>query len=231
MISEPLARDACNQHILTLMHGQNAADWAALLGQYQGAIISCRYPGVYVDLITQRFAGLNDLNMADAYAFAQTNYMLRTAQVAAFCLDVGTEPSLDREHEANDQAVKMLQNATGSFSGGTQGDDGFISWSVPRWGCVLYYDGKSSCPYLVMIPPDRVALEVGTISAAKTYSYLKSRGRLARWPYEQKVITVLTTRYVHGEMTDFDYLVSQCQETAADFIAGSSNPVNHWIGV
>ena len=98
-------------------------------------------------------------------------------------MHIGQTPFIDKDKESfNNFFSTLVDKFKAEFFGGTNGEDGYFSLkkSIKHFEGDGYFEKDEDSP-----------LECGTTSANKTHRYLFSNiesGKLARWPYDQKII-------------------------------------------
>lgn len=177
-------------------------EWMACVAEVIGKLEDGFYGSDFQDTVFQQWEGRSEITVDVAYPFALFYTALQKGEIARIRLAVYEYPLGDSEVKEND---RILQSAlpklgllkddlgnfldckwSGQFFGGVNGEDGFIRWEGTAKFETLK-DGKNAD--FLYLPSGRLPLEVGTTSAAKTYLQLMNGG-VARWPYDQKEITI-----------------------------------------
>lgn len=164
------------------------------------------YQQSWVDVFFQKWEKFGKLNLADAYVFGHLWAAIRTGAIAYTKLGIGAYPLPDKDIEGNDRILKTRLREldtwkdldtgqkfpsckfSGAFWGGTQDEDGHISWD----GAAIFEfhrNGEKIGNYISK--NEGAPLEVGYTSATKTFFQLVQYRRLARWPYDSNDITVM----------------------------------------
>ncbi len=145
----------------------------------------------YQGVICQQWARY-DYDIYEAFAFSQVHYMMCCADIVMARVKIGVTPCKDREIGLmNDLLGKNLwEPFSAKFWGGTQDEDGVFKIEKPIEFDMAHW--KTHEQVIKAVSGD-FPLEVGYTSGMKTLHTLRTRGRLARWPYDDEMIYLLYT--------------------------------------
>lgn len=179
----------------TLIHEDSA--WLPILQDIQKRMNDRFYGPTLLDFAVQKWAGFRGgkFDLYDAFAFSKIHSLLCEGKVAHCQIHVGSGPGKDKDIEGNN---RLLQNLPEPFTacfqpqaGSGDNDDGYVEWesAVEMVKMVLNADGTETASS-VIVPVQRVPLEVGTTAASRTIHHLNQNGALARWPYGHEWLLV-----------------------------------------
>ncbi len=167
---------------------------AATVAQYCRRMNDGEYDREYLDTLMQKPWGFYDFY--DAWGFSQVHSRLCIGEIVATKVQVGVGPAKDKEFEENNARLADLPNGfQAKFLGGSGDNDGHIEWSMDIELGQYLPDGK---PIRFRMKPGRASLEVGFTELSSTMLHLQMEGALARWPYDQKWITLYVDRNLFG---------------------------------
>lgn len=130
---------------------------------------------------------------AQMYSFLRIDGLMRHRHAALIRVKVGAEPGADRCREQNAAALADLRHpfvAHLDMHQNNAEDDGTLEWTEPI-RVKLYPNGSGANEY-VMVPPASIPLEVGSSAPSKAFMHLAQYGAVARWPYGEEHLYVLT---------------------------------------
>ena len=197
--TSPLSQSYMDQEVRRI---RRDPEWMACLAEVIGKLEDRFYGSDFQDTVFQQWEGRSEITVDVAYPFALFYAALQKGEIARIRLAVYECPFGDSQVEENDRILQsalpnlgLLKDGSGNlldckwsgqFYGGVNGEDGFIQWDgVAKFETLK--EGKNA--EVLYFPSGRLPLEVGTTSAAKTYLQLMNGG-VARWPYDQKEITI-----------------------------------------
>jgi len=154
-------------------------DWMIVLSEYVRKMRSGYFHDV--DVICQKWERLGKFDLYDAYSFSTVWGWMCNAEVVVARIFIGDMPNKDHHIKENNKILKKLGYPfSGEFWGGNQDEDGYIYIDSS-----IEFDMRNleTREMVVLNCEGHFPLEVGYISSAKTEFYLKTKGRLARWPY------------------------------------------------
>lgn len=204
-------------------------NWFVILGRRLKEFQREKWPRSFVDCVFQydwhHTVDIFDLHFLQV-ATALTNS--KHATVAVFQIPVGCTPYPDEDVHANNEALAALPSPfAGRFWGGTQGEDGIITWSRPIHVSVQ----RHGQPGWSLVEPGSVQLEVGYNSSGKFHRALHTSNGIARWPYGQNCITVFLNaalRLVTPGQEKFAELQHNSSETILECMAQGRSPWERW---
>jgi hypothetical protein len=208
----PSLHVAANEQVFEELCAEDSA-WLTLAAEaYQKLKQGFYGPKMTVDALGQNYMLPS---LAEAYAFAQLWYMLWAGELAVTRLAIGQEPFADADVDGNDEVLQQLSRTSGvrcsaRFWGGLADDDGYVRIEQPIWLELVNFSGEK-----VQDGPDGLdyPLEVGYQLWSKTLHTLRTRGKLARWPYGSRDVWLLM---VPGEVYDY------WQERLAEMVLGKA---------
>lgn len=116
-------------------------------------------------------------------------------------IPVGAVPGSDRDREGNAASLAALEHPFQAQVDMTQngaGQDGFLHWTQPivatrSTGVALLepQHGETAVVAPRTIGAGRAPLEIGYTLPSRTLAHLKREGRVARWPYDSEIITLV----------------------------------------
>ena len=230
-MGKTMFQQAVEKTVYEKMNGDN--NWGRLLADTVLEIQAKNvYPQSYVDVIGQKSWHRGGFDIFDAYSFLQTDYAIKTGELAVFQIPVDKMPGRDSDYCAMNEVLGKLQFPfSGEFWGGTQGEDGEISWELPV-NALMKTPGIVG--YVIVSPTildngEKVGcpLEVGTTSFHKTRWYTMGTRipGVARWPYGQDKITVIVNSGIHAMKNEgFDEL----RESVWGDFDSLPNPFEYW---
>lgn len=163
------------------------------LGIYLGILNKMQrgfWKEAYIDWWVQKFRG--KYTLYDAYCFGNLHASLHQGKILVTSVEVNEEPHPDKEVALNQSALAQLPHPyIGKFWGGTQDEDGSVSWIEPLSLDKILFDPDTGVERIEkeQVYPKSVPLEVGYTSAAKSMWQIRRTG-LARWCYGHKVIMI-----------------------------------------
>lgn len=160
-------------------------EWGRVLSRTADAISR----GAYGDWPT--IVGWSGLyyDVYDAYGFARVWEALQAGQCLPCQIDVGNGPGVDCAPTRNQQLLSRLPRpfAAEVFSGTHDDDDGTLLWEEP----IIVGSRTSRGVIERNVHRGQAPLEIGDTTASRTLCHLRQGGRVARWPYGHKHITLL----------------------------------------
>ncbi len=218
-MTEYLFRQAAEQVVDKRMQ---EPEWAELITQALTDLQAGNvYPKSYVDVILQKQRGSFD--MYEAFLFMRVHCAIWSGEIALFQIPVGCQPFRGRQ-DTNEVLSRLQYPFSAEYQGSRREPDGFVRWEKPINAVWTHreIDERS----FVIVPADECPLEVGTVSAYKTFMYLLTNQRpgVARWPRGQDVITVLSNVFYSVHDEEFEQVR---QEVYGDFRT-LPNPWHAW---
>lgn len=137
-----------------------------------------------LDFILQKH--FDGYDMYDAFSFGQACAMIWSGKVVIVSIDVHETPRSDRNVKSNNRLMADLPHPfSGAFWGGTADCDGYVEWSKSvRATKFLSGPNGEETKLAVRLPVNKIPLEVGTTSGARTLAHLRMEHGVARWPYD-----------------------------------------------
>ncbi len=174
-------------------------DWASLIAQFLSRLHSGTVDSV--DFYFQHGHWAERYTLEDAYACLVLEAGVLAGQIVRCDVCVHCEPEPDSMMELNSTNLRAAfsgddwewngQQKSPNFSvelwGGTQGEDGWLSWGEP----VMFEQFRDGQPHgFIPVPEKTIPIEVGSQKAAKTLAQIRQYGGLARWPYHSNTIRI-----------------------------------------
>jgi hypothetical protein len=218
-MTEYLFRQAAEQVVDEKMQDP---EWAGLITQTLTDLKAGNvYPKSYVDVLMQKQRGSFDVY--EAYLFMKVHSAIWSGEVALFQIPVGSQPFRGKQ-DVNEVLSGLQFPFSAEYQGSGGRSDGFVKWEKPINAVWTHREIDERT--FVIVPADECPLEVGTVSAYKTFIYLLTNRRpgVARWPRGQDVITVLSNVFYGPHDEEFE---QARQDVYGDFHT-LPNPWDAW---
>jgi len=211
-------------------------EWYQVLAEKSELIKKGAWSRALIDCIYE-YDWHHEADIFDVYIFLITNIALTKANsnIGAFQIPVNSKPFPDKSIIENNEVLNNLPAPfKGEFWGGTQGEDGYISWETPIHCTKCEKENENDDCHIgwCLIKPNTAQLEVGYNSSGKFWFGLDGSGLYARWPNGQKYITVFVdfnkiNLYLPTD-DEFNTLLNESKESIEKAIAEERSPWNRW---
>jgi hypothetical protein len=146
------------------------------------------YDREWVDVLFQSPFGSN-VRPSDAAAFGMVWVAIHQGAIVHARILVGKMPAADRDLEHNASLLNALPPPfQAKLWCGNREHDGLLEWSER---ITLAHTSEEEVLDEVTLKPGAAPLEVGYTTISKTLAHLNQDRVLARWPYGQRVVTLL----------------------------------------
>jgi len=223
---------AINKKLWNKFHQE--PDWFITLGEKLKFYKSGGFSQYIVDCVYQ-YSWHKTPDIYDMYILNQIYIKLQgdNPTIGVFQIPTDTTPFPDKEIEQNNLILSQLPAPfKGIFWGGTQDEDGEISWKTPIHCTICGKNEYKNDALWCLIDPRAAPLEVGYNSSQKFLRDLNWRGLVARWPYGHKYISVFVdfdsvTRYLPTD-PNFDAILMEANESVDDALESKRSPWELW---
>jgi hypothetical protein len=183
--------------------------WVYILPKVAAGLNRGCYPQDYLDVLCQKPARFRTYDIYDAFNILCLDYAILNGRVAIFQINIGCVPVADKLIDRQNELLSCLRYPfSATFWGGSQDEDGSLYLEQPVNAFCVCPKTKQRGLVLIAAHGSKghgIPLEVGTNSAEKMYMYLLTGARtpgVARWPYWQDRITVLSYSF-HSLGSDY----------------------------